>query len=253
MSNPSNLNSKDLQELANKFVYEYDDSAFIVVWKSMADNLYNYIRSFLKKLHYPRIEAMAPECYSKTMELVYDNARKYYNKDKSKFVTWVYAVSRSACLMCMHSSSYNNFYVVNADVSDIDNDIDEDRYKYKVRSDNPEKQYTYEINGTYRVSNYSELMDDILECVRSCIYYLEDTKRSGRPNRAIFEEVYIKNKIMKDAAEDLNLDLCTVKNSIAGSMNKILELFSEKYSDLYRVIKEERIFQLNRKNMSYGD
>lgn len=244
MTNNNPIIANDIQMLAERFVYENDDSAFICLWDLIGDNIRKTIYDYLVKKNCPRIQSLLDDIYDKTLSNIFDNSRKYYDKNRSKFITWAYAVAHRNCVSVLRPYVINRFYIANPDINDIEgNNLDDETYgKYRLEYGNEDKLYTYSINGCERVSNYEELMEDITNCVKSCIYYIEDNKRTNRPNREIFKKLYIENKYIEDVAKELSIEVHTVKNAVTYCRKNILKIFSDKYSDLYRVIKEENIF-----------
>lgn len=247
MKKKGKLETDDIQTLAEKFIYSDDYSAFVCLWKQTSETIRKYIFDYLSGIQCARKQSLLEDIYNKTMGDIFDNAKDYYDSTKSKFLTWACGVARRNCLSVLSPYNKNRFYIVDADVDDIENNnINEENSHYRLEKPEEEKIYNYTINGCDRTSNYEELIEDITNCVKSCIYYIEDSSKSKRPNREIFKKLYLENKYMHDVATELSIEEHAVRNAVTYCRKNILKIFMDKYSDLYRVIKEERIFSLNK-------
>lgn len=239
---------EDMQALAEKFINMNDYSAYACLWQLTSDNVKKYIQNYLNSVNCQRRKNVFDDIYDKTMGDIFDNAKDYYDSTKSRFSTWISGVARRNCISVLSPYMRNNFYIVEADINDIENNnLDEDEYgNYRFNAIEEEKTYSYSINGSDRMSSYDEMMEDIITCVKSCIYYIEDNSKTNRPNREILKKLYIENKQMKETAEELSIKEHTVRNAVTYCRKNILNIFKNKYCDLYHIIEEEHIFDINK-------
>jgi DNA-directed RNA polymerase specialized sigma24 family protein len=237
-------NSDRTQQLAERFVYMNDDSAFHECMKSMEVGIKNYIKEFMKSKNVPRISTFIDEVYDATYDNVYDNARAYYDKERGQFSTWVYRVANRNCVNAIRPFVANRFYVVSPDVNDIEsNTYDEDSSacRYKVAQVEEDKMYTYEINGENKISTYKEMIDDVVACIYSCIYSIKCVTDTDRKRKEMVRMLYIENKTMQEVSEEFGCKICNVKNAVTVKKGEILAMFKEKYSGLYNMMISENV------------
>lgn len=250
--NNSDKNSERTQELAERFVYGNDDAAFHSCMKSMEVGIRNYIKEFLKSKNVPRIMAFIDEIYDATYDNVYDNARAYYDKERGQFSTWVYRVANRNCVNAIRPYVANKFYVVSPDVNDIEsNNFDEDSScgRYKVVQDEEDRTFTYVIDGETKISNYKEMIDDIVACIYACIYSMKCVTETDRKRKEMVRMLYIENKTMQEVSEELGCKICNVKNAVTVKKGEILSMFKEKYEELYNMMVAENV--LDGRKMEY--
>lgn len=243
------LTNKDIQNLAVDFVENNNAQSFLTVFDALTPQLRTFIYNTLVSFNAVRPGVLADEVFHETECMAYDNAMSgYYNKEKGKFVTWLWSIAKRNCITAIKGEMNGGHYVVNANINDIENGAKDDNgdvLRYHVARVEDGETYSYTINGEVREVDLGELMLDIHKCLISCIFYLEDS--DNRPTRAILKYLYMENKTFQETADYLGIPVYSVRNAVTAMKKKLLAIFKDKYPELYDVIIKERIFKLKKK------
>ena len=242
------LTNKEIQDLAVDFVENNNAESFLLSFEALTPTLRTFIYNTLVSFNAVRPGVLADEVLHETECMAYDNALLgYYKKEKGKFITWVWSIARRNCMNAVKGEMYGGQYIVNANVDDIENGAKDDNgdvLRYHVSKVENEETYSYTINGEIREVDMGELLLDIHKCLISCIFYLEDSE--NRPTRAILKYLYMENKTFQEIADYLDIPVYTVRNCVTAMKKKLLDIFKDKYPELYDVIVKERIFKIKK-------
>jgi len=196
-------NNISIQSIALKFIENKNNKTFTELINRLKPGLYTFAYNFIKD------KDLANDVVSQTIILMWEKIDQY--RTEFNFSTWAYAIAKNECLGILRNKNKNVSY---------------DRYMNNhsrlLQLYNP----VFNMNTECIGPNKEEMARELYDASISAISELDE------PYRSVMIEREINEKQLNEIAEDLGMNLSTVKTRLRKARRDIAQKLYKKYPDI---------------------